>query len=750
MYQEDNYLPINCHLYSSNDTFDRPNSNSNSNSSSSSSSNQNIRRSVLHCTEEMIENLTDRELEHIKTRCKDELQNIPPVEPSNHWASPEIMNQIRNMKYFPDAGLNELMIKLMLRVGSFRQSVTHTIVIFLSSESFKQFYLPNQIIDETKRSKATRLPHPWYKLFHLFWQQFDLSPELSVLFKKVINEACYKLSFVPEGEWKGKFRGKWCKDRQNNSSNLNALYGMGYHEDDDVDESSGDNQFQNKDSCDEGSFSGMSFEVLSDDDYVPPTNSVPPLNAVFKCKKKPRLEPESSISSEMIVPIENRTSFSSPDFFTQEEMDQIKERLRTELSFERIDNCPHWASRNTQNRIRQLNFFPDSDLNSRLSELLLKIHSYRTVIFSTMVVFYGHESFKKFYLPRHIETVKNSTALKPPLPKYKLFHEFWHSVHGPGATPLKFKRLLTTGNYHLKRVPDGKWKGSVVSASYAVKAAAKSKQRVLINKIKQRCKLTRAPNVQYSVQRHQVSTSNNSIPKLTPLSPSKQWPVPSTSGRDPFFLPQLVPLTDSPSSQTNSNSNSNSFIAETGDYLHDENGNTYIRSKNGNRLYVYIESSINISFDQFFQPTRLLLMKVRAWTILHRSAFHLLNQDLMTLPKRMKYAPEATNKILNLNYFPDAKLNELMIRILFADHSITRQVKWTAAVFWSEQELAGSAMIPGVMPFIRIHHEPIIGYFYFHQFWDFIFGSSKSEERRRTLRSAIGEVYRDRGGYKKS
>lgn len=729
----DTPLSESCHPCPKNDTFTE--------SSDSSPSNFRYRGpSVLHCTEEMVQNLTDFELETIKNRCKNELEFLPNFDPPKHWATPEVLNQIRNIKYFPDSHLNSLISKLMLRIGSFRQSVIATIVIFLSSESFKDFYLPNHILNESKGSKATRLPHPWYKLFHLFWQQFDLTPDLNSLFKKVINEACYKLSFVPNGEWKGKFLGSWTKsDRQVNPT---AIY-YPKHDEECENESSDDHGYEDGNSDGEGSLSSVSFEVLSDEDYVPPNNSVPPLDAVIKLKEKSQLEAETSNLSTS-SPNEN-VNYLPGEFFTSEELAQIKARLDLELSFDHNDfNSVPWATSSTKQRIKQLNFFPDAELNSKMSQLLLKIHPYRTVVFSTMVVFYGLESYKSYYLPSQLDVLKNTTALKPPLPKYKLFHLFWQKIHGPGAAPLRFKRLVMTANYHLKRVPDGGWKGTIAAAHasvkhslHLVKSPVKCTQKNFIRKIKQ-TKSTAASNVEY-LHHHRHNSGGDSVPKLIPLS---QWCNVSAqknivaSNRSEYCAPQLVSLTESPSL--------NSFSPETGDYLRDVNGNAYIHSRNGNRLYIHVESLVNLSYDEFFKASRLIYMKARAYTLIRKVSPSNLTQDIHSLVSPMKYAPESTNKILHLSYFPDAKLNELITRLLFSEHSICKMVKWTASIFWCEEELKGTALIPSVVPFSRIHHEPLTGYLFFHQFWDIILGTRTSEERRKTLRSAITEIYREK------
>lgn len=712
------------------------------------------RSSVLHCTEQMIENLDARELNEIKERCRAELSFLSSyhVPTGSHWASPEMQNLIEKMHYFPDNELNALMISLMLRQPSLRQIVTATIVIFLSVDSFKKYYLPNQIMDDARRSKSARLPHPWYKLFHLFWQQFPLNAEQISTFKKVINESCYKLSFVPTGKWHGKFLKVWSKEQRhinpsalipNTSRGSNSHYDD-YEEDDDEDEMD-DSPLTSEMNHNEldGITSGMSeVEELSDEDYVPPNISQPPLNEVMKPKRRPSETSETFnksfnlIRERQVVYDDNVCDFSS------QELSEIKQRLELELTFRHDENeITHWASPSMLNRIRKLDFFPLPEMNHLMTKLLLKIKSHRSIIFSTMVVFYGTPAFKIYYLPCQIELTKHTTALKPPFPKYKTYHYFWRCVHGSEPAPARFKRLIMSGNYLLRRVPNSiGWKGKLTSKLTSLKPTAKhsshSKKSALIHKLKHRPLVRTQTNT--SSFNNAPSSSSSSVPKLIPLdcnypqADSSFSSHSSNSFNGSYTVPQLVSLNRYADEPAND------------EYLRDEKGNTFVYGKNGKRLYTYTESSMNISYDEFFKASRLICMKARAYSILSRFAPHAMKRDLLEMAAPMKFAPEAKKRMLSLAYFPDHTLNDLIKRLLFSENSICKQVKWSASIFWSEDEINSGAWIPSIMPYTRIHHEPLVGYVFFHQFWDYVLGVANSEDRRRTLRSAITEIYREK------
>ena len=717
-------------------------------------------RSVLHCTEQMIENLDAHELNQIKERCRLELSYLgnwnggSPV--ASHWASPEMQELIKRMHYFPDNELNSLMIHLMLRQPSFRQIVTATIVVFLSVESFKTYYLPNQIMDDARRSKSSRLPHPWYKLFHLFWQQFPLNAEQLSTLKKVINESCYKLQFVPPGKWSGKCLKAWTREhRQMNASAMlpntsrgsNHLYdGYDDEDEDDDDEEILDSSL-NQDLSTEPDEMTSEVEELSDEDYIPPNISQPPLDEVMRPKKRPSDTLETFNANKPFNPIKERQVLYKENRcdLSPQELADLKERLTLELSFRHDENeTNHWASNSPgiMNRIRKLDFFPSPELNLQMTKLLLKIKSHRSIVFSTMVVFYGTQSFKTYYLPCQIELTKNNTALKPPFPKYKTYHYFWQRIHGNEAPPTRFKRLIMSGNYLLRRIPNSiGWKGKLTNKLTSSKPSSKhssshSKKSSLVHKFKHR-PLIRSQGTSSSSFSSSLSSS---VPKLIPLDSSNQtadnnFSSHSSNGiNGSYSVPPLAPL----------NRSASDLASVNDEFLRDEKGNAFVFGKNGKRLYTYIDSLITISYDEFFKASRLICMKARIYSILQRVAPHALKRDLIEMATPMKYAPEAKKRILNLSYFPDHTLNDLTKRLLFSEHSICKQVKWSASIFWSEEELNTSAWIPSIMPFSRIHHEPLYGYVYFHQLWNYVLGVSNSEDRRRTLRSAITEIYREK------
>lgn len=388
----------------------------------------------------------------------------------------------------------------------------------------------------------------------------------------------------------------------------------------------------------------------------------------------------SHMPSSAGVPYKNKTFTSNnaeiEEQFSQEEMDKMKERVLFELNVKRRRSPEHWASPELQELIKNLKFFPDQELNRLMSKLLLTLSFYNQAVSASIVAFFGPDNFKEYYLPNSIES-RQSHANKPPLPKFRLFHLFWRNINGT-QTIKTFKTIIIITNFHLRRMPPGYYDGNLQKP---YKNASETN-----------------PSTKSKIMTGRPSNLNRSLPEKD----SKD--VKNSSLKTQYQTRQPVSL--------------------------DDGGNAYFVAMTGQKYFVN-NPDIQITFEEFFKPSRLLCMKARAYAILKKC-----EAKNAPIPQPMKYAPEAMNKMTNLSYFPDEKLNQLMSQVMFIDHSIYKMVQITSNVFWSDEERAGS-IVPYRLPYSRLTHPPIIGHEFYYEFWDNMISFRSEEDRKKIFEYAI-------------
>lgn len=398
----------------------------------------------------------------------------------------------------------------------------------------------------------------------------------------------------------------------------------------------------------------------------------------------------ASSSAITYSPFSSKCTSSDSEEFTEDEMKQMKERIKFELNVRRRRSPTHWASSELQEYISRLNFFKDSELNQLMSKMLLSLSFYNQVVSASIVVFFGVEAFHQYYLPNSIDS-RQAHANKPPLPKYKLFHQFWRNING--SNPSKtFKTIIIITNFHLRRMPIGGYDGNLQKAykstsdgTPAPSCLKKPLPRVEMSGKK--LKITTSPSTGASTGGGKMSkSSQQSNPKL-------QYQT-----RQPVFF--------------------------------DDGGNAFFVAQTGQKYFVNNPNQ-EVSYDKFFRPSRLLCMKARAMCILKEN-------DCRGGPpvQRMKYAPESMEKMANLTYFPDEDLNKLMSQIMFLDHSIYKMVQIVSNVFWCDDE-RNTSIVPYRLPYLRLTHPPIIGHEFYYEFWDLILGFSRNDERKKIFEYAI-------------
>lgn len=390
--------------------------------------------------------------------------------------------------------------------------------------------------------------------------------------------------------------------------------------------------------------------------------------------------------------------------FTDEEMNQMKERIMFELNVKRRRSPVHWASPELQDLIKRLNFFKDRELNQLMSKMLLTLSFYNQVVSASIVVFFGVEAFQHFYLPNSIGH-RQSHANKPPLPKYKLFHLFWQNINGPESSKT-FKTIIIITNFHLRRMPVGAYDGnlqkaykSTVEGNSVAKGKAISRQALNLQSLKR--------------LKHNLT----SPPKLSSLS-KKQCTASGTKNSSGG--------NSAASSTSSSNSPAKSPYQTRQPVCLDEGGNAYFVALTGQKYFVNNPNQ-RTTFEEFFKASRLLCMKARAYSIL---------KECSPIVQPMKYAPEAMEKTANLSYFPDEELNKLMSKVMFIDHSIYKMVQITCNVFWCDEE-RNTSIVPYRLPYLRLTHPAIVGHEFYYEFWDHIISFSTNEERKKLFEYAI-------------
>lgn len=386
--------------------------------------------------------------------------------------------------------------------------------------------------------------------------------------------------------------------------------------------------------------------------------------------------------------------------FSPEEISKMKEKVIFELGRGRRHkegDC--LRSSFIQSQLKNINFFPDPELNKLMSKLLRRLHYVKEAIRVTMYIFFDLELFKEYYVPS--ATGPSGISSHKPFPKYKRFHAFWLSIHCNESSFLaKYTKGLIDGNSTLRKhaVNGIEYTGFVRHHSSAKELQAGR---------------TKVDQSGVGAKRKSKHHSDASF-----FPPSKRFKI------------------SVPSTQPESGTNEKKM-----DVIYDSNGFAYVNSiSQGKRWYVRDPKKPPMTASEFYTPGRLLLMKVRAhylWTQLKGKML-----DPRELPWFSGTAMSSVKtRIQNLDYFSDDCLNQLVKQLLQTNITLVKAIKLTVSVFFSSVELSKAA-VPISSTFHRALRPPINGYELFHEFWNYLFDIWNSRERKKRFEGSFGEVNR--------
>lgn len=390
--------------------------------------------------------------------------------------------------------------------------------------------------------------------------------------------------------------------------------------------------------------------------------------------------------------------------FEPEELVQMKEKTLFELRRERRQKQGDvMKSPFIQAQLKNIRFFPDPTLNRLMSRLLQRLHYVKEALRVTMYIFFDVAMFKEYYVPS--PSGPSGISNNKPFPKYERFHAFWSSIHcNDTAFCAKYTKgcIDANSNYRKIALTGGEYTGYVSHRSNATSSFEVTKSSPIDAKgdtLPQKRSILEAPS---SSKRYQITLSPTAKSSKSSCNPQRT----------------LV------ANQVN----------------HDSNGHAFFRTSDGDTCYTKDPKSLPITADRFYNASRLLLMKARAQHIWVSIKTKLLESRDLCWFSGASMA-DVADKVENFNHFPDAYLNQLMKKLINHNISLTKVVKITIYVFYSAQELTKES-IPPSLTFERVSRPPVLGYELFHEFWNYLYDTNRSSERRKRFDSAFSEAQR--------
>ena len=405
---------------------DRPSLNINCNTISSAFKAQQNFNSSSSSSSSSLYDFSSEEIRKMKEKVQFELNRDRRQKEGDCMKSPFIQNQLKSISFFPDPELNRMMSKLLRKLQYVKEAIRVTMYIFFDIEKFKEYYVPSP---SGPSGISSNKPFPKYERFHAFWLSIHCNEssfcakytkgliDANSNFRKLaLNNLEYTgyVSHRTNCYISESSRAKSNVTPDQNKNNLRNLKGKLRSQDDVLSSKrfklSLPSSSSSKSQC---STSERRVDIIYD------ANGFAYINSVTGGKRWYVRDP-------------SRPPLTSNEFYTSSRLLLMKGRalylwnhLRDKLL--ESQEVPWFSgSSDVLYRLQNLNHFPDHDLNQLVKQLINHNITLVKVIKITVSVFFSSAELSKAAVPLSSTFQR---VLRPPVPGYELFHEFWNYLY---------------------------------------------------------------------------------------------------------------------------------------------------------------------------------------------------------------------------------------------------------------------------------------------------------------------------------